>query len=159
MSEPDPIRLVIMKALTDQIAINADLDGAVFRGRDYYDDQNDVLPMVTIMEDLGRGDDYPTQTKDGGPTIVELPLVIVGIAIEDDLNPTDNATRLMYRVIDALKKIKRDARGVRGETEYLGIPNIDKIQIGAGKALPAYADGSTGLAFFRLPAMLTYVEN
>lgn len=157
---PEPIRLSIMKRLTEEIAARADLDGAVFRGRDYFGEENgDPVPMVTIFEDPDAGDDYPVQTKDGSPSLVSLPLIVVGIDDEDRLNPTDNATLLLYRVKDALRSIKADGRRRRGLSEYLGIPEVDRIEVGRGHVRPAYADGFTHVASFRLPVTVVYAED
>lgn len=157
---PEPIRLTIMKRLTEEIAARADLEGAVFRGRDYFGEENgDPVPMVTIFEDPDAGDDYPVQTKDGSPSLVSLPLIVVGIDDEDRLNPTDNATLLLYRVKDALMGIKSDGRRRRGIPEYMGLRAVDRIEVGRGTVRPAYADGFTHVASFRLPVTLVYAED
>lgn len=152
----EPVRLTVMKKLTEEISARAGVP--VFRGRDYFGPDEDPTPMVTMFEDIMGGDDYPVQTQDGGPSMVSLPLIVAGFDNEDHANPTDNAMLLMYRVIDAIKGIKTDGRGRRGDTLYLGLDAVDRIDVGSGHVYPAGADGATSVAFFRLPLTLTYIE-
>ncbi|RWR13829.1 hypothetical protein [Paenirhodobacter populi] len=160
MEEEDPVRLTILKRFTDEIASRAGLPDAVFRGRDYFgENEGDPTPMATIFEDIAGGDDYPAQTKDGAASLVSLPLILVGFDHEDRLNPTDPATRLMYRVINAIKGIKADGRKRNGDLLYLGMEAVDRIEIGSGHVYPAGADGATNIAFFRLPVTLVYAED
>lgn len=154
----EPTRLRVLKRLTEEVERRAGLPGAVFRGRDYFGPENgDPVPMITIFEDMVGADDYSDQTDDGALSVVVLRLLIVGFDNEDMLNPTDPATVLMYRVIGALRDIKRD--GAKRGAQYLGLDEVDGIQIGNGTVSPAYADGNSPVAFFRLPLTIRYVED
>lgn len=155
--EDEPIRLTIQKRLTEEIAARANLPGAVFRGRDYYGDQGEPLPMVTLFEVVNE--EFEVQTNDGAPSLATMPMLIVGLDDDRGVNPTDNANLLLHRVKQALKGIKRDARGRRGDLVYLGVEQIDRIDVGVGQVLPAYADGFTNLASFRLPISISFIED
>ena len=156
----EPARLIVMKRLTDEIAERADLKGHVFRGRDHYgEDELDQLPMVSICEDFRGSDDFPLQTIDGSATVISLKLLVIGLSSEDLVNPTDPATLLMYRVMNALRGIKRDGLNKNGDRNILGLGKmVDKITIGSGYIAPSWINGMTGIALFQMPVIIDYVE-
>lgn len=156
----EPIRLTILKELAAQIEQRADLQGAVFRGRTFFGPASGgPLKMVSIFEDGANATDYPQQTRDGHTGVVQLPLILMGYDVEDPVNPTDPAMVMMYRVIDALRAVKREGTGREGQRNVLGMGRVvDNIRVGNGHVYPAWANELTSVAFFQLPVTIDYVE-
>lgn len=157
----EPTRLKVLKALTAEIERRANLEGRVFRGRDYASfSTGDPVPFITIMEQLGAGYDDPLQSQDGRARVLDLPLEIIGIAEKDADNPTDPVTLLMYQVIAAIRGILKDGRLPEGERDILGLGKaVDRIIIGVGKVLPEGADLLTNVAFFSLMVRVVFVDD
>ncbi|WP_156127399.1 hypothetical protein [Paracoccus sanguinis] len=157
----EPTRLTVLKALTSEIERRAGLEGCVFRGRDWFGPNNgDTVPFITIMEDYEMRNQDPLQSQDGRARVIDLPLVIIGFDEEDSDNPTDPATRLMYRVMDAIRGVLKDGRLPEGESDILGLGRtVDRIQIGGGTVYPANVDLSSTVAFFSLRASIRFVED
>jgi hypothetical protein len=159
-----PFRLRVLRALTEVIeGVNPDngyendLRGKVFRGRAVYDD-NDPLPMVSIMEPpiplevmLSR-ESNPNSTGD-------WELLIQGFVPDDPANPSDPAHILMAEVKSVLAKEKKRDRGrnIFGIGYGSGGSAIVDMEIGQGSVRPG--DDTSAYTFFWLTLTLKLSEN
>lgn len=162
----DPLRLRVLKALTETIKTITPTNGClhdlsdyasdgrvmerVFRGRDLFG-FDDPLPMVSILEKpvpLEQLRAAPDNTTRFG----EWEIIIQGF-VEDDLNhPTDPAHFLAAEVSLALALEKRKRHNI------LGIPRVNDLRLGAPVVRPA--DGEiSAVAFFLLPLTITLAED
>lgn len=112
----DPVRLRILKALTlalQQITpangYYNDLTASVFRGRDYFG-QNDELPMVSILE-APLQPEQVVSPRGADVSTGEWDIMIQGWVVDDAENPTDPAHFLMADVKKALGRTRKRGRG------------------------------------------------
>ena len=156
--QPIPFRLRVLKGLTAVMervnpdnGFHHDLRGKVFRGRIRYD-QNDPIPMVSILE---AAIPQETNGSGGGSTgsTGEWELLIQGFAEDDRLNPTDPAHHLMAEVkaVFAQDKQKDNGHNIAG----MG-GRVMAMSIGQGTVRPA--EDPTTEAFFWLTLTLRVGE-
>lgn len=158
---PEPMRMTMMKALTDQIATRAGLENKVYRGKAIFGPSNgDDLQVVSIFEDGANAVEYHQQAGDGTTGVVPLQLIVMGYDIEDPVHPTDPAMLMMYRVTDAIKAIKRDGAPTATQNRnYLGLGRvIDDIEVGFGHVYPAFSNELTSVAFFQIPVTVHFLD-
>lgn len=149
-------RLRVMKALTVQFEkINPtngyehDMRGKVFRGRIRYGDEDDPIPMISILEapipqEVNNGSDASTG---------DWELLIQGFVEDDKENPTDPAHDLMAEAKKILTETKVEYRG----TNILGMQNrVFEMNIGQGAVRPP--DDASDKAFFWLTLRLKLAE-
>lgn len=155
-----PKRLRVLIALTNalkQISIangyKTDLNGAVFRGRTQFGD-DDPLPLLSILETP-----VPVELINGPGdwtgAFGEWDLLIQGFVQDDPLNPTDPAHVLMADVKSVL------AKEVRKNADFnildLGKSGVTELTIGPGTVRPA--DDISSVAYFWLRITLKIAED
>lgn len=137
----DPFRLRVLKNLTSVIErvgtmsddIN-DLTGAVFRGREYFGD-NEPLPMVSLLEPPLAIDRHPS-SQSNPDAFGDWDILVQGWVKDEKLNPCDPAYQLSAEVIRAIMLEKLKSRGP-GPRNLLGEGNaIDDISIGSPVVRP-----------------------
>ena len=167
----DSKRLATLKALTDLLVTeirpengyNHNLDGAVFRGRMWFD-EDDPLPMVSILESPNP-DRFPRRAGESdGDRVVqrdEWTLLVQGWAQDDKENPTDPAYELMADVKKALALLNKRTSPEFGD--FGAHPNfrlgglIIGLEYEAGTVRPP--DEQSSKAFFWMRVILKFVEN
>lgn len=166
MPHAEPLRLRVLKRLTEELqkitpanGYNADLSGAVFRGRDVFD-RNDPVPMVSILESILEKDQL--QAPPGGSTKAgPWELLIQGWAEDDHENPTDPAYFLLADVQKRLVEISRMQfvdYPVRRGCDILQMEGIiTGLKFSRGVVRPA--DEVSSKAYFWLKVELDLVEN
>ena len=159
MAHTRPFRLRVLDALTAALesitpanGYEHDLTGAVFRGRDVFD-ENDPLPMISILEPVQQAE---TQMGPDGTPASKGPwqLLIQGFVQDDRLHPTDPAHFLMADVKKALGEERLRGRGF----DILGMEGkVTDLIIGQGIVRPP--DDISGKAYFWLFVYLNLAEN
>lgn len=159
----DPIRLVVLKKLTEHLAgiasvdgYNYDLEGSVFRGRTIFG-EDDPLPMLSILEAPRAegslyGGDYEVKRD-------KWQLLIQGWSEDDAENPTDNAYLLADDVEKRLGMIiamrnDNSGRPLHGPTIYKLGNSIVDLEFGPSIIRPPIEQVSSK-AFFYLPVTLS----
>lgn len=177
MAEQYPLRLRIMRALTELLETIAEEDsnsaatgyhntlaGRVFRGRNIFG-ESDPLPMIAILETPIANDQVasgPTNTASTG----DWDISIQGFCKDDKRNPTDPAYLLVADVVRCLAIEKK--RGQQGRTPGRspaplnvllanGKPAILNMQFGSPVCRPP--DEVSGKAYFWLAIRLTIAED
>ena len=154
----DPVRLRVLKALTDALeeisvanGYRHDLAGAVLRGRLMFG-SGDPLPMLSILEVPLPEEQIAASA--GNPTLYgKWGLIVQGWADDDHKNPTDPAHFLMADVKQRLAVAKKLERG----DSLLGMGDtVTNLEIGVGVVRPP--DELSDKAYFWLGLMLTIVE-
>ena len=156
--KPVPFRLRVLRALTRVIetvnpdnGYHFDLRAKVFRGRVRFD-QNDPLPMVSILEapiPAEVAQSWGDNSKSNGP----WELLIQGFAPDDTENPSDPAHHMMAEVKAALVKERKRQRG----NDILGMDNrVYEMFVGQGSVRPP--EDVNGEAFFWLTLTLRISE-
>ncbi len=163
---PDPFRLRVVKAVTDQIKTVTPANGytfdlsdytdkhgrtmeRVFRGRAVFGD-SDPLPLVAILEDpraieANNGTAAPVAAN-------QFRLIIQGFVQDQRPNTLDPAYHLSATVISALVKAKEDRfniLGFQGRVTALGI----------GQPVHRPDDEISNVAYFLFGLTLTVTEN
>lgn len=162
----DPIRLRILKSLTDVLKSITPVNGyshdmgdfvedevtraRVFRGRTIFGD-NDPLPMMSILEDPRV--EAPTQQSGTGKQIGELILLVQGFVQDDKDNPTDPAHYLSAEVLKALGNEKRRSGNLFG----MG-PRVMSITFGSPVHRPPDNEVSE-VAYFLVSVTIRFVED
>lgn len=156
MSDSEPFRLRVLKALTEALEevefLGETMAGKSFRGRLVYGD-DEVLPMFSILEPpipldvlFSKGD------KALSTGLWEL--LIQGFVPDDHENPTDPAHHLMALTKARLVQEKRRDKG----SNILGMKGrVVEMFIGQGSVRPA--DEVSARAYFWLTLTLRLVEN
>lgn len=163
----EPLRLTILKRITDMLSTditvangyNNTLTGAVYRGRQVFNDETDPLPCVSILEApiLEPAIEY---TGDSYGMSGTWRLFIQGWARDDIENPTDPAHILMYDVKRCLRQMvdrNNTSRYLLGKRADGRQPLIRKADVGFGLVRPPTPNVSSR-AFFYLPIDLGVVE-
>jgi hypothetical protein len=166
MAEADPLRLRILKALTNALleitpanGYRFDLGpdakwkrGKVFRGRLSFGEK-DPLPMVSILEvpiPLEQIPEAPDNPARKGP----WELIVQGFVQDDPENPTDPAQHLMAAVVKRLAIEKKRNR----DFDILGMgDDVINLTLGVGVTRPP--DDISSKAYFWLPIRLTVAED
>lgn len=162
-------RLAALIALTAHIETEVsvangykhDLDGGVFRGR-MFRDQDDPLPMVSIMESpnpdrfpnrAGEEDAVNTDQRDNWT------LLFQGWAKDDKDNPTDPAYELMADVKKALALVSREnpefGTGFHASFRLGGL--VMGLEFEPGTVRPP--ELASDKAFFWMRVILHFVED
>lgn len=162
----DPFRLRVLQNLTAALqeitpanGYEHDLSSSVFRGRDYYGD-DDPVPMISILEAADEIGQAPT--PNGGTTqAVFWALTVQGFVQDDKENPTDPAQRLMAEVRKRLVQERIKAQYKTPNTpkyDILGLSGrVVDITISPGIVRPP--DAISALAYFWLHVNLKIVED
>lgn len=162
----DPLRLRVMKALTSALqeitpanGYTVDLSQSVFRGRMMFGD-DDPIPMISILEPPVAPDQLP-QPVDGTESNGDWDILVQGFVEDDPENPTDPAHVLLADVKKCLAAVKAAPEVTRRATgtapAILEIPQITKLQVGAGVVRPA--DEISARAYFWLNLVFTIAED
>lgn len=150
----DPIKLQILKALTDELksitpangyASNlADFDPGdgvmtprVYRGRAFYGD-NDPVPLLSVLE-ATNGEEVINEMVAEKPSMEYWwPLIIQGWVQDDPQNPTDPAYALLRDVRKCFAKQMKRLSGMH-ERRIFGFTenHITGIRFGSGIVRPA----------------------
>lgn len=158
----DPFRLRVLKALTaviENVGQQADdvnvLQGMVFRGREYYGD-DEPLPMVSLLEPPLSVDRLPS-TEANPDTFGDWDILVQGWVKDDKLNPCDPAYQLSAEVIRAiaLERMKWQGPGRRnllGEGESI-------VDIVIGSPIVRPPDVTSARACFYLIVTLRISED
>lgn len=157
--DPMPIRLHIQRALTDRIrtvtpanGYQNDLSEAVFRGRQYFGNQ-DPLPMVAILQ--APQQDEPNKANSASARYLRsMNLLFQGFAVDDPDHPTDPAEVLMAEVVQCLSGIPEEI----AKAPEMNWNGVDQIEIGPGICRPPDQEISS-VAYFWLQTKVWYVEN
>lgn len=156
----DPFRLRVLKELTALLqtitvanGYKHDLDEAVFRGRLYYGD-DDVLPMISILESPLPLDQLPTPTSNPNSS-GEWEIVLQGFAQDDAENPTDPAYSLIADVKQALTKHRCDNARDHNLLNMGGC--VIDIKVGSGVVRPS--DDISSRAYFWMSLNLEIAED
>lgn len=156
--KPVPFRLRVLRRLTQAIqqvnpdnGFHFDLRNKVFRGRIRYD-QNDPIPMVSILEAPIPAEVAQTRGDHHGST-GPWELLIQGFADDDRQNPSDPAHHLMAEVKAVLIKEKKRDRG-NNILEMDG--RVMEMFLGQGSVRPP--EDTTADAFFWLTLTLRLAE-
>jgi hypothetical protein len=160
----DPLRLRIMKALTDALReittrttdetgalIEVSMADKVFRGRIIYGD-NDPLPMLSILEVPIPRDQAITSEENTGQN-ANWDLLVQGFLEDDADNPTDPAYVLLA---DVKKRLVVERKKV-SDGGCLGFKQIRDMTIGAGAVRPP--DETSAKTYFWLALTLGVVED
>lgn len=157
----DSKRLTILKRLTAYLSAQVkpangytyDLTGKVYRGRTVFDDKNDPMPMVSILEQVRQ--DVIGETSGRTKTYdIALPLQIQGWAKSPDPdNPTDGAHQLLADLKKALNKLI-DADNEHNPDYLLG-KSVRSATIASGLVAQAPDDAFPGCY---LLVELQYIE-
>lgn len=169
---PDrPFRLRVLDALTaslEGISVAAgyqhDLAGAVFRGRAWFTENQDPLPMISILEQPSPADLVAVPPSAAVTNVVDYTLLIQGFVRDDAVHPTDPA----YLLLADVKRKLAAERKVRATGSHRPDPfglnptgkapnRIEELRIGAGVVRPA--DDVSANAYFWLMLVLRLVEN
>ncbi len=156
----DPLRLRVLKAITASLNLitpangyHFDLSSSVFRGRDYFG-EDDPIPMVAILESPDEDGQNPAPEGSGlaaGP----WRLFIQGWAEDDKENPTDEAHILMA---DVKKRLAIESKAGRSDYNAFGMQGVvDKILFTPGVVRPP--DAISGKAYFWIVLHLHIVED
>jgi len=155
-SVDDPKRLLVLKALTAQVAsvsvasgYQHDLAGKVWRGRSTFSD-SEPLPAVSILEALPGDAPAVTSRANSAVQLERWVLLVQGWAVDDLLNPTDPAHRLMADVKKALGQVAQPA-----STAYLLGGLIQRIEVDPGVVRPSDAVSSRAYFFLRVTLDIT----
>lgn len=173
----DPKRLVVLKRLTEYLESEVstsngyqhNLAGAVFRGR-YFFSKDDPVPMVSILENPDP-DRFPQAAGRNGTQVQQgheaWTLLIQGWAVDDKINPTDPAYRLMADVTKALSRLSDggDPANLRSAPlHYLlggangAEPVVTYVRPEPGVVRPP-TEQQTELAFFWIRCEFGFVED
>lgn len=158
----DPRRLVMLMALSHYLRTTLG-DVEIHRGRMVLT-QNDPVPAVAILDNVDP-DRYPSLAGRNG---YELPtqdedyvLLVQGWAVDDKVNPTDPAHRLMARVKKALAGLldrgHPDEPPQEGDVYLLG-GLITRLSVEPGVVRPPI-EQSSAEAFFWLRISVGFTEN
>jgi hypothetical protein len=159
----DPFRLKVQKALTAALGeitvLNGyvnDLEGKIFRGRQYFGEDTEV-PFISILEEpIAPENDF--EGTDGEAGTSTYALMVQGFAEDDKQNPTDTAHVLLADVKKRLAGIKiasRDTDRVLGFPDIA--PTVTTINFGGGVVRPA--DDISAVAYFWLRVSMELVED
>lgn len=164
---PDPLRLVVHKRLAGLLETvvapslsgpGTPMAGRVYRGRGVFGVEISP-PAISILESPLPEDGPPSPLDSPvGETIWEL--VIQGWVVDDRLNPTDPAHRIMAEVkrVLALEKMKAQPRSGDPADGILGLGrSITAMYIGPGVVRPP--DELNRNAYFWLTLGLDFNEN
>lgn len=167
----DSKRLATLKAITahlmSEVAIangyQHDLDGAVFRGRMYFD-KDDPMPCVSILDNI-NSDRFPSRAgnEDSGDGEAKSNWILLlnGWAADDKDNPTDPAEQLMADVKMALAKIGSEPHPMDADqskhANYLLDGLIAGIEFEPGTVRPP--DENSAFAYFWMRVILKFTEN
>lgn len=168
----DPKRLRTLMALTEHLRTEVtlangyqhDLSGAVFRGKLLFD-ESDPLPSVSLLESPDP-DRAPVlagyhDRVDAPQSNEEWMLLLQGWAVDDKVNPTDPAYRLMADVRKALAKILQGddpMSGRQAHPSYMLGGLIEGMTMEPGVARPPQ-EGVSSRAFFWMRVKLKFVED
>lgn len=166
----DPIRLLILKKLTDLIktvtpanGYRFDLSNSVFRGRKLFG-TNDPMPMVSILEaESPDSENFAGFNRNTRETPWKL--ILQGWVDNDQQNPSDPAYILaaeVERVLAQVIKVDRVGDGGYPEWYMLGSAGdkkylISAFSIGSPVVSPP-AEQVLSTAHFYLPIMIRLVE-
>lgn len=163
MAATEPLRLRILKAMTEALkeitvanGYHTDVNGAVFRGRVVYGD-NDPLPLLSILE-VPIPIDQTEVPNDSPFNSGGWEIMVQGFVEDDETHPTDPAHFFMADVKKRLAKEKRKALEMESEDGIFGLGNfVTNIRIGTGVVRPP--DEISAKAYFWLTLMLDVVED
>ena len=175
----DPFRLAILKKITgafDEISGNAegwnyDLrpyprvknDGTEimqrrnFRGRVFFSDEDDPLPMTSVLEVVIPPDQINSRAPDNPDRVGDWDLMVQGFVEDDPLDPTDPAQYLLADVVKRLAQERVKALDYSPGGGIFGFRCITELKIGVGVVRPP--DEISARAFFWLPISLTIAES
>lgn len=166
----DSYRLKVLKRLTthlETIAIaddyNFDLAGKVFRGREFFGDQ-DPKTMISILEQPRPTTGIYAGENDS-ERLESWPLLIHGWTVDDKVNPTDPLYQLMDDVEKCLARITATLKGSgypKYPDEYMlksdGEQLITGLTVSPGIVRPSSPNVSQ-FAFFYLPLYVGLVRS
>lgn len=153
----DSKRLVILKELTTLVGsvsiaggYQHDLAGKVWRGRSTFSD-SEPLPAISILEALPSDTPAVTSRANSAAQVERWVLLVQGWAVDDPLNPTDPAHRLMADVKQVLGQI-----ALPGSPSHLLGGLVLRIEVDPGVVRPS--DAVSSRAYFFLRATLDITE-
>lgn len=155
----DPIKLQILKTMTTLLEgvvapDGSTLTGAVFRGRNKFDSENDPQSMLSMLE-APRPDVPTTAGEYRSHNKYEWVILLQGWTVDDKLHPSDNA----YIFMDAVEKQLARVTATKSGSGNPAYPNdfllgglITDFAFGPGVVRPS--DELSSRAYFYLPLKL-----
>ncbi len=154
----DPKRLRIQQALTEQLKTITvangyfnDVGDKVYRGRAFFD-YDDGLPMLSLLQPV-RAPEALVPPGDGAVYHGPLDLLVQGFAVDDPMNPTDPAERLLADVKRCLHEIIK----ATSQRPYVW-NDITSLRLGPSVCRPPDNEVSS-VAYFWLSVSLEFTEH